>query len=121
MHAIRVSLVVALASALCIGVASGSDANLQEPIRELDRDEVLARIAKMPIREADGVALLAIQALELRTRLEHEDMLADTQALANESGGLARENAERAADIATLKAEIAALRAEVSALRRVRR
>ena len=63
MHAIRVSLVVALASALCIGVASGSDANLQEPIRELDRDEVLARIAKMPIREADGVALLAIQAL----------------------------------------------------------
>jgi hypothetical protein len=121
MHGMRVSLAVALGSALCIGVACGSDANLQEQVRGLDRDEVLATIAKMPIREADGVVLLAIQALESRTRVEHELMLADTQALADESGNLVRENAERAADIATLKAEIAALRAAVSALRRVRR
>jgi hypothetical protein len=102
-------------------VACGSDANLQEQVRELDRDEVLAKIATMPIRDADGVALLAIQALELRTRVEHELMLADTQALADESGNLVRENAERAAEIATLKAELAALRADVHALRRVRR
>jgi hypothetical protein len=121
MHGMRVSLAVALGSALCIGVACGSDANLQEQVRELDRDEVLAKIAKMPIREADGVALLAIQALELRTRVEHEFMLADTQALADESSNLVRENAARAAEIAMLKAELAALRADVHALRRVRR
>ena len=103
MHVMRVSLVVALGCALWIGVASGSDANLQEQVRNWTVMRSWRRLRKMPIREADGVALLAVQALELRTRLEHEDMLADTQALANESGGLARENAERAADIATLK------------------
>jgi hypothetical protein len=49
--------------------------------------------------DADGVALRAVQALEARTRTEHENMLDDTQALADESESLVRLNAERAAEI----------------------
>ena len=69
-------------------------------------------------RDADGVTLRAIQALEARTRAQHRRMLEDTQSLANESGSLVLENADRIADIAALKAEVAAVRAELSALRR---
>jgi len=115
--------------------------------RDVDGDEVLAKIARMPIREwsykaqdaairhlgptaqdfraafrlgedplkistidADGVALRAIQALEARTRTQHERMLEDTQSLADQNDRLVQENAERIAEIATLKADIAALR-----------
>jgi hypothetical protein len=134
---------------------AGSDANPKEHFRDLDGDEVLAKIARMPIREwnyktddpairhlgptprdfhaafglgadpleisaidADGVALRAIQALEARSRTEHENLLEDTQALADESASLVQENADRVAQLAALAAEIAALRAEVGALRR---
>jgi hypothetical protein len=137
-------------------VASGT--NLRDRVWELDGDEVLSKVARMPIPEwsvmgqdpalrhlgpaavdfhlafglgdnperidpadADGVALRAVQALEARTRAEHENMLDDTQALADESESLVELNAERAAEIATLKAELASLRAEVTALRRGRR
>jgi uncharacterized protein HemX len=65
----------------------------------------------------DGAALRAIQALEARMRTQHEDMLHDTQALADEAASLVQLNAERAAEIAALKVELAALRAEVAALR----
>ncbi len=138
--------------------AASSGTNLRERFRDLDDDEVLSKIARMPIREwsvtgqdpavrhlgpaaedfhlafglgdnpervdpadADGVALRSVQALEARTRTEHENMLHDTQALADESESLVGLNAERAAEIATLKAELASLRAEVTALRRGRR
>ena len=67
--------------------------------------------------DADDVALRAIQALEVRTQAQHEDMLQDTQALADEAAGLVQLNADRAAEIATLKSELAALRADVAALR----
>jgi hypothetical protein len=67
--------------------------------------------------DADGAALRAIQALEARTRMQHEDMLHDTQALADEAASLVQLNADRAAEIAALKLELAALRAEVAALR----
>jgi hypothetical protein len=67
--------------------------------------------------DADGAALRAIQALEARTRTQHEDILHDTQALADEAASLVQLNADRAAEIAELKVELAALRAEVAALR----
>jgi hypothetical protein len=67
--------------------------------------------------DADGAALRAIRALEARTRTQHEDMLHDTQALADEAANLVQLNADRAAEIAALKLELAALRAEVAALR----
>jgi hypothetical protein len=70
---------------------------------------------------ADDVALRAIQALEAQTRTQHEDMLHDTQALADEAANLVRLNADRAAEIAALKLELAALGAEVAALRHERR
>jgi hypothetical protein len=126
--------------------------------RDVDGDEVLAKIARMPIREwnykaqdaairhmgptaqdfhaafrlgedplaistidADGVALSAIQALEVRTRTQHERMLEDTQSLADQNDSLVQENAERIAEIATLKADIATLRAAMAALRGARR
>jgi hypothetical protein len=75
---------------------------------------------KISTIDADGVALLAIKALEARARIEHEHMLEDTQSLADESQSLVQENAKRSADIASLKAEITALRAEVAALRQGR-
>jgi hypothetical protein len=133
---------------------SVSEANRKEHFRDVDGDEVLAKIAQMPIREwnyktqdaairhmgptaqdfraafrlgedplkistidADGVALRAIQALEARTRTQHERMLEDTQSLADQNDSLVQENAERIAEIATLKADIAALRAAMAALR----
>ena len=65
----------------------------------------------------DGAALRAVQALEARTRTQHEDMLHDTQALADEAASLVQRNADHAAEIAALKLELAALRAEVAALR----
>ena len=65
----------------------------------------------------DSVALRAIQALEARTQTQHEDMLHDTQALADEAASLVQLNADRAAEIAALKLELASLRAEVAALR----
>lgn len=67
--------------------------------------------------DADGAALRAIHALEARTRTQHQDMLHDTQALADEAASLVRLNADRAAEIAALKLELAALRAELAALR----
>ena len=68
--------------------------------------------------DAAGVALRAIQALEARSRTQHENLLEDTQALADESASLVQENTDRVAQLAALKAEMAALRAEVAALRR---
>lgn len=67
---------------------------------------------------ADGVARESVHALEGRSRTQHEQMLADTQALANELEGLVQLNAERAAEIATLTSELAKLRSEVASLRR---
>jgi hypothetical protein len=133
-----------------------SDAGPREELRDLDGDEVLAKIARMPIRQwnytadgpavqhlgptprdfyaafglgadslvidavdAAGVALRTIQALEARSRTQHENLLEDTQALADESASLVQENTDRAAQLAALKAEIATLRAEVAALRQV--
>jgi hypothetical protein len=98
-----------------------SDADPKEPVRDLKGDEVLEKIARMPIRPVDsaGVALRAIQALEARSRTEHENLLEDTQALADESASLVQENTDRVAQLAVLKAEIAALSAEVAALRQV--
>jgi hypothetical protein len=69
--------------------------------------------------DADGVALRAIQALESRSRIQHGNLLEDTQALADESASLVQENSDRSAQLAALAAEIAALRAEVAALRQV--
>lgn len=134
--------------------SSVSDVNMKESFRDLDGDDVLLKIAQMPIREwsykaqdpsirhlgptaqdfsaafglgedalkistidADGVALRAIQALEARTRAQHEHMLEDTQSLADLNDSLVRENADRIAEIAALKAALATLRAEIAVLR----
>jgi len=131
-----------------------SDADRKEHFRDLDGDEVLATLARMPIHEwhstaddpairhlgptprdfhaafglgadalvidaadAAGVALRAIQALEARSRIQHENLLEDTQALADESASLVQENTDRVAQLAALTAEIAALHAEVAVLR----
>jgi hypothetical protein len=131
-----------------------SDAESKEDLRDLDGDEVLAKIARMPIRQwnytaddpairhlgptprdfhaafglgadalaidaldAAGVALRAIQALEARSRTQHENLLEDTQALADQSASLVQENTDRVAQLAALTAEIAALHAEVAVLR----
>jgi hypothetical protein len=137
---------------------SVSDANLKEHFRDVDGDEVLAKIARVPIREwsyktqdasirhmgptaqdfhaafrlgedpltintmdANGVALRAVQALEARTRIQHERMLQDTQSLADQNDSLVQENAERIAEIVALKADIAGLRAAMATLRGARR
>lgn len=70
---------------------------------------------------ASEAARRSIEALDRRTREQHENMLADTQALADEIASLASQNAERAAEIVALKAEAAALRAEIEARRSARR
>jgi hypothetical protein len=67
--------------------------------------------------DADGITR-SIQALDVRSQTQHEQMLADTQALANEIESLVQLNAERIAEIAALTSELAALRAEVALLRR---
>ncbi len=64
-----------------------------------------------------GDALRRIRALEARSRKQHEQLLEDTQALADANDGLVQQNADRIAEIATLKKEIAIIRAELSALK----
>jgi hypothetical protein len=113
--------------------ANLSDANMKENFRDLDGDDVLTKLARMPIREwnykaqdavirhagptaqdfhaafglgedplristidADGIALAGVQALESRTREQHD-------AIVRENSGL-RETVDY------LKNEIAALR-----------
>jgi hypothetical protein len=60
-------------------------------------------------------ALRRIRALEARSRKQHEQLLEDTQALADGYDGLVQQNADRIAEIAALKNEIAVIRAELSA------
>ena len=64
-----------------------------------------------------GEALSTIRALEARSRKQHEQLLEDTQALADSYNGLVHQNAERIAEMADLKKELAAIRAELSALK----
>ena len=64
-----------------------------------------------------GDALRRIRALEARSRKQHEQLLEDTQALADAYDGLVQQNADRIAEIATLKKELAVIRAELSALK----
>ena len=64
-----------------------------------------------------GDAVRRIRALEARSRKQHEQLLEDTQALADAYDGLVQQNADRIAEIATLKKEIAIIRAELSALK----
>jgi hypothetical protein len=64
-----------------------------------------------------GDALRRIRALEARSRKQHEQLIEDTQALADAYDGLVQQNADRIAEIATLKKEMAVIRAELSALK----
>jgi hypothetical protein len=64
-----------------------------------------------------GDALRRIRALEARSRKQHEQLLEDTQALADAYDGLVQQNADRIAEIATLKKEMAVIRAELLALK----
>ena len=53
-----------------------------------------------------------IRALEARSLKQHEQLLEDTQVLADIYDGLVQQNADRIAEIAALKKEIATIRAE---------
>ncbi len=64
--------------------------------------------------------LTTIRAVEDRSQKQHEQLLEDTQALADAYNGLSQENADRVAEIAALKSEVAAIRAELSALKAAR-
>jgi hypothetical protein len=135
---------------------SVSDANLKEGFRDRSGDDVLAKLARIPIREwsyksqdaairhvgptaqdfhaafglgedplaistidADGVALRAVQALDARTRAEHERLAADGEQLARDTADLEaseRALAERATAIARLKTELVALCRDLPAI-----
>jgi peptidoglycan hydrolase CwlO-like protein len=61
--------------------------------------------------------LQTVRALDERSQKQHEQLLEDTQALADAYNGLEQQNTRRAAEIAALKQEIAAVRAELRALK----
>ena len=62
-------------------------------------------------------AMRTIRALEALSLKRHEQLLEDTQALADAYDGLVQQNADRIAEIAALKKELSAIRAELAVLR----
>ena len=67
--------------------------------------------------EAIGDTMRVIRALEERSLKQHEQLLEDTQALADLYNGLVQQNADRIAEITDLKKEIVSLRAELTVLK----
>ena len=104
---------VVICSAAAAGSPSprhgGSEQSSATTVRQSDK-------GSSPIATV-GDALRRVRALEARSRKQHEQLLEDTQALADAYDGLVQQNADRIAEIATLKKEIAIIRAELSAVK----
>jgi len=74
-----------------------------------------------PRVETISDAMRTIRSLEARSLKRHEQLLEDTQVLADIYDGLVQQNADRVAEIAALKKEVATIRAEVAAMKAGRR
>jgi hypothetical protein len=64
-----------------------------------------------------GDAIRTIRALEARSLKQHQQLLEDTQALADVYNSLVEQNADRIAEIAHLKKEVESIRVEIAALK----
>ena len=117
MHRWRARSVVVCLVVICSAAAAGSPSACHEGWEQSSANTVgQSDQGSSPIAGV-GDALRRIRALEARSRKQHEQLLEDTQALADVYDGLVQQNAARIAEIATLKKEIAIIRAELSALK----
>jgi hypothetical protein len=117
MHRWRARSVVVGLVVICSAAAAGSPSPRHE-----EWEQSSAMTAGQSDKGSSPVATVAdalrrIRALEARSRKQHEQLLEDTQALADAYDGLVQQNADRIAEIATLKKEMAVIRAELSALK----
>ena len=102
---------------VCSAASAGSPSDLHDRSERLSAITVRQSEKGSPRIATVEDALRRIRALEARSRKQHEQLLEDTQALADAYDGLVQQNADRIAEIAALKKEIAVIRAELSASR----
>jgi hypothetical protein len=79
----------------------------------MDRQQPKAATPGVTINDA----MRTIRALEALSLKRHEQLVEDTQALADAYDGLVQQNADRIAEIAALKKELLAIRAELAVLK----
>lgn len=107
--------VVGILGVSSVGVARLPSVSYEYPDRVSGSREIHnQRAAAATPTAAD--AMRAIRALEALSLRRHDQLLEDTQALADAYDGLVQQNADRIAEIATLKRELSAVRAELATL-----